>query len=244
MNFFCISRYDTDVDWLKDYPNPHVIYDKTWNGISEENYQLPPSDLKNKYPNYNIINTSPNGYNIYDYLTFIIDNYENLPPVISFIKSNVIGRHVSKEMFDRLVNNKCFTAIEDWLEYENIDCNKPSIQNNYILLACDGGFMETNDSWYCFVAKHTKQYFNTYNDFIKFCFVDPIYPKYVRFAPGANYVVPRDYILKYNKTFYENLRTFVSYSRLPTEAHIIERALYTIWTCNYKVTEIMSNPLI
>ena len=35
-----------------------------------------------------------------------------------------------------------------------------------------------------------KKYFKNYNDFLRFCFKDPILPKYVRFPPGGNFVVP------------------------------------------------------
>ena len=87
MTFFCISNYNNNLDWVKKYPNAHVIYDKTWNGGFaglDDSLQIAPSDLKNKYPEYNIINTSINGFNIRDYLTYIIDNYNNLPEVIAF----------------------------------------------------------------------------------------------------------------------------------------------------------------
>ena len=115
--FLCISAYNNDLDWLEEYPNPHVIYDKCCFGGWADNDNselLPPSTLKEKYPACNIVDGEENGYNISDYMTFIIDNYDDLPDVICFLKGNTIGRHVRKEIFDHIINNKCFTTIEDW----------------------------------------------------------------------------------------------------------------------------------
>ena len=103
------------LDWLKEYPNSHIIYDKCCFGGWADNDNselLPPSNLKEKYPKYNITNGDPNGYNISDYMTFIIDNYDDLPDVTCFLKGNTISRHIRKEIFDHIINNKCFTTIE------------------------------------------------------------------------------------------------------------------------------------
>jgi hypothetical protein len=236
MNFLCISSYDNDLEWVGNYPNPHLIYDKTWNGGSYKDVVVKPSGLKEKYPHYNIVNASPNGYNIYDYMTFILDHYDNLPDVISFIKGNTAGRHVTQEFFDKIINSKCFCPIEEWTFH---DLDQPALQNGYAMLSPDGGWMETNNSWYLNTSSHPSKYFRTYNEFMQFCFKNPVLPRYVRFAPGTNYVVPKEYILKYNKIFYENIRTFVSHSQLSGESHMIERALYTIWMCNFDVADTM-----
>ena len=66
--------------------------------------------------------------------------------------------------------------------------------------------------------------------------------KYIRFCPGANYVVPKKNILKYDLVFYENLKYIINYSQLSGESHIIERALYIIWNKDYLVADIMKKP--
>jgi hypothetical protein len=239
MNFLCISNYNNDLEWVGRYSNPHLIYDKTWAGgvIDNDNSEIiPPSNIKEKYPNYTITNGDPNGYNISDYMTFIIDYYDDLPDVTVFIKGNTIGRHVSKEVFDRIINNKCFTPIEDWRVH---DPNQTALQNGYAMLSCDGGWMETNDSWYLNHPKHPTKYFTNYNTFLSFCFKDPVYPKYVRFPPGGNFIVPKEYILKYDKVFYKNLRTFTRHTRVSGEGQMIERSLYTIWLGNFEVANTM-----
>jgi hypothetical protein len=99
--------------------------------------------------------------------------------------------------------------------------------------------MEKNDSWYMRHPKHPVKYFESYNDFLDYCFEDPFHPMYVRFPPGGNFIVPKEHILKYPKTFYENLRTFTRHTRVSGEGQLIERALYTIWMGNFKISKRM-----
>lgn len=240
MTFLCISNYNNDLEWLKEYKNPHIIYDKTWNGGVIDNNNsgtISPTNLKEKYPNYNIINGSPNGYNISDYMSFIIDNYNNLPDVTAFIKANIVPRHIGIDYFNRVINTKCFTPLEDWKEHDIMHNDISNIHS--CMFSCDGGLMERNNSWYLNHPSHPSDYFKNYNNFLNFCFKDPVLPHYVRFPPGGNFIVPKEYILKYDKIFYKNLLKFVDYTRVPGEGQMIERALYTIWTCNYEVADTM-----
>ncbi len=242
-NFLCVSSYNNNLDWLKHYKNPHLIYDKTWNGgLKDNNHKskVSPSNLKKKYPELNIINSNNYGYNIYDYLTYIIDNYQELPPVIVFMKGNTIGRHVSEECFKKLVNNKYFTCIEDFKYH---DPNQKSLKNGNAYITCEGGWMEKNTNWYIRDHRHPIKFFDSYNSFLSFCFIDPVYPKYIRFPPGGCYIVPKQQLLKYEITFYKNLREFVSYARIPCEGLMIERALYTIWNCNFEVSKNMKKEI-
>ncbi len=242
MNFFCISSYNNDLDWLKNYDNPHIIYDKTWNGGYKNNdnkIKIPPSNLKEKYPAFNTIRANNKGYNITDYLTFIIDNYDSLPDVTVFLKGNIIGRHVREEVFKKLVNNNYFTCIEDRGKY---NLKQKSLRNGNAIISCEGGWMEKNTSWYLRHHKHPTKYFTSYNKFLSYTFKDPVLPKYIRFPPGGCFVVPKYCINKYNKTFYKNLKLFAEHSRVSGEGQLIERALYTIWNSNFEVSERMKKP--
>jgi len=107
------------------------------------------------------------------------------------------------------------------------------------MISCEGGWMEVNSSWYLHHEKHPTKYFETYNAFMSFCFKDPVHPRYVRFPPGGNYIVPKHQILKYDKVFYQNLKTFTNHTRVSGEGQMIERALYTIWMCNFDVADTM-----
>ena len=110
------------------------------------------------------------------------------------------------------------------------------------MISCEGGWMEKNTSWYLRHHKHPTKYFLSYNKFLSYTFNNPVLPKYIRFPPGGCFVVPKDYIMKYNKNFYKNLKLFAEHSRVSGEGQLIERALYTIWNCNFDVSEKMKNP--
>ena len=48
---------------------------------------------------------------------------------------------------------------------------------------------------------------------------------YLAFAPGSNYILPKENILKYSKEFYIKLRNYLKWSVYPGEAQIMERGL-------------------
>ena len=246
MSFLCISYFNENIDWLKEYNNPHIIYNKVWetetisDNLDNNNQTSKKLTLKERYPEFNITNGELNGYNINEYLRFIIDNYEDLPETVAFIKANTIGRHVSKKCFDKLIKNEYFTCIEEWEKHQ---INQSSFKSDYAMFSCDGGWIKKNTSWYLNHPKHPVKYFNNYDQFLRFCFNNPVIPKYIRFAPGGNYIVPKKQILKYEKTFYQNLKLFTSHSKIPGEAHMLERALYTLWNCNFEVADTMKNPI-
>ena len=77
--------------------------------------------------------------------------------------------------------------------------------------------------------------------FLNYVYVNPVLPKYINFSPGACYVITKQNVLKYSKQFWVNMRSFVAWHKYPAEAHIIERALYTIFHCNFEVKNCMNN---
>jgi hypothetical protein len=221
-NFLVVNQYKYDVSWVKDYTNNYMIYDK---GNTEVI-----SDKVRSLPNV--------GHNIHTYLHHIVENYEKLPEVTIFVKGDVFPRHCKKEKFLQVMNNKTFTSLES---YEHVDTSPSSAMR----LTSDGGYLEINNSWY--VPHHVSRHFRNYNEFLSTIFKEPVHPEWVRFAPGANYIVPRENIIKYEKRFYEKLISFIDYvptreecinkSDIPAECHIIERALYTIWNGTFEVRE-------
>lgn len=215
--FFCISYFEGDISLLMKY--------------CEDNYVV---YSKGKIPNElsrNIIFVPNVGYNIYSYFTYIIDNYEKLPEIILFCKNNVIGRHVSREKFESLYERKIFTPIEEPRSWLNVSF--PSS-----VISSDEGFLEINNNWYA--ANYVRKYFSKFDDFYKFIFDNPITPNYLRFAPGANYLVRRENVLIRTKNFYINMRNFVSHSQYSCESHFVERSLYSIWASNLKESPNMS----
>lgn len=213
MNFLCISNHNNDISWVKDYKNPYIIYDRS----DDEKYSA----------GLNVIKQPNVGYNIYDMMTFIIDNYNNLPDFTTFCKGNIFPRHISRESFEKLKDVRYFTSLFDYTLHHKNDFNQ---------FTSDGNYSELNNNWYMNDGK-PHMYFKTYNAFIQKFFKNPILPLYITFCPGANYVVPKAHILKYPIEFYVLLKKMISHDSHAAESHLLERALYTIWNCNFEIND-------
>ena len=217
-NFLVVSNYYNDLSWLSDYTKHYIIYDQSGSEI------YPP-----KINPHQVVKSEHLGHNIRDFCTYIVDHYESLPERMIFASGNIFPRFISRNRFDLLVNATEFTPLTDMRRHKS---GWP------IAYFTDDGFMhELNSSWY--LAHHPTKYFHDFNDFLKFCFVNPKLPWYTRFAPGANYIVPKENILKLPKLFYQYLITFVShsYTDIQGESHIIERAFALLWTSEYTVRQ-------
>lgn len=153
------------------------------------------------------------GSDIYDKFTYIIDNYENLPEVAVYTKANIF-KYITKKEFDLIKDNKTFTPILT-KHHET----KPGICS----YGEDGMYREVNNRWYLnhHRAKHDV------NELMKLL---GIYSHgWVSFAPGSNYILPKENILKHPKEFYIKLRSYLELAVYPGEAQVIERGLYNIW---------------
>ena len=192
---YIVSRYNQDVSWLKDYTKNVVLYDR-----SEE-----PLPGATKVPNI--------GSDIYDKLTYIIDNYDNLPSVAVYTKAN-LWKYITKEEFDEVKDNKCFTPLL-------------TQHHKTYLPVCyykNGLYYELNNYWYlesypCKSQENLIELLGLLNNVTT----------YHGFAPGSNYILPRENILQHTKVFYMKLRSFLEWSVYPGEAQIIERNLYNIF---------------
>ncbi len=159
---------------------------------------------------------------------YICDNYENLPDTIVFCKDNVFTRHIKEETVIRLLRNNIFNSLEDINYFEN-----NSIIN---IIVSDHGYFEINNSWY--KNYFPRKYFSDFNKFYNFIFKSHSYPQYIKFSPGANYIVPKENILLRSKNFYANLIKFLDHSKLSYESHFLERSLITICNSNILSSEI------
>ena len=204
-NFLMVSNYNADISWILDYTDNYIIYDR-----STTDEWIKPFNPKKviKVPNI--------GWDLYDKFTYIIDNYDNLPESMIMTKGNIF-KYITQEEFNEICNNTSFTPI--FTKYHK----------TYLPVSFygeDGMFNEINNSWY--LRTFPSIYFNSYNQFIKPLGIE--ISKYLKFAPGSNYIVTKQDIHKHPKSFYEKLRKCIDYSATPGEAQIIERFLYTLWT--------------
>lgn len=66
---------------------------------------------------------------------------------------------------------------------------------------------------------------------------NPVFPQWVRFSPGGNYIIPRKNMLKYSKDFYGYIREILSWDIITAEIWMIERATYTIFNCDWEIKD-------
>jgi len=212
-SFFVVSNWNNDVSWVEKYTDNYIIYDKS--------NTLPANDRTIKLKNV--------GYNVYDMAHFIVNNYDNLPELTAFLQGNPFD-HCKKETFDRLIYNTCFTPLEDYTDVP---------ESNAHIKDVDGGYMEINNSWYFRTHRQehgaeVEKYVTSYNRFLDEIFESPEHLKWIRFAPGAQYIVPKENILFYSKEFYRKLMRYVDYHRIPSEGFALERAMYYIFTNRWR----------
>ena len=223
-NFLVISQYNRDLSWVPEYTDNYLIYDRG----PEPSY--PPTIDQTK------VKKAPNvGYNSYDYFTYIIDHYDDLPDVVIFAKAWTWPRHVTKEYFDRVMNNSYFTPLTDWKMHKD--------RWPYGFFSPEGLLCELNTDIFLRHPDRPTRYVHRYNDFLRFCFKEPLIPRYRMFAPGGDYIVPKANILKLSKVVYENLRLFMSHDKHAGETHIIERTCIQLWCGNFELSDEIQRPL-
>jgi len=207
--------------WVNEYTDNYLIYDRAHR--FEEN-----DKIKHQ------INV---GANIYDIFDFIVNNYENLPEITIFCKGNVIPRHCGFEKFKKIINNKQFTSIENYnREHSLYYPGAYSFVDEY-----DGYYEDPIEVDNTVKHIHPSKYIFNYKDLINSIFEDAIFSDYTRFAPGANYIIPKTDILRYNKHFYKTMRYYVSWDVKPGEAYLLERAMFTLFSNNFTIKEEYKN---
>lgn len=197
---YVISRYGHDLSWLDEYTSDYILYDR--------------SEVKRpeSIPMENI------GSDIYDKFTYIIDNYDNLPDVAIYTKANIF-KYITKEEFDQIKDNKVFTPI--------LTMNHKTYSDEFgeVCYYKDGIYWERNNLWY--LNAHPAKSMKIAGKLMDLLGIWDM--KYVPFAPGSNYILPKENILKHPKRMYEKLRSYLNWTVYPGEAQIMERGLYTLW---------------
>lgn len=197
-NFF-ISRFNQDVGWIGEYAPSMILYDRSDDPI----------------PGANIV---PNlGTDIADKLSYIIANYNNLPPVMAYCKGNLF-KYIAKEEFDKVKDNSFFTPL---LTKNHRTYN--DAQGKAVCYYANGIYWEINNLWYLneHPCKHDPK------EVMKALGIENL--EYVPFAPGSNYILTAENIKKHPIEFYQKLLNYLTWAVYPGEAQIVERGLYTIF---------------
>lgn len=203
--FFVVTRYKEDFSWIRDYTDNYMIYNKSESILDDSR----------------IINTENISGNVGDIPKFIYENYEELPELTAFIQANPFD-HCKKEIFDKLIYNTEFTSLE---YYGSIPAN------SYEARTITGEFLERNNSWY--IPAHCSTFqisckYSSFDEIMNKYFSNYVHPDWIRFAPGAQYIVEKWRMLYYPKKFWKSLMEEQPKNNM-AEGHIIERAMWMIF---------------
>ena len=222
-NFFVISNFNNDPYKLTKYCHDYIIYDQ-----SNKPEIL---SLLKKQKDPKLFFVKHTGNNMTDYIRYIIENYDHLPDTIVFSKSNLIGRYIEEKDFERLYKRKLYT----FLYSDSKLIEKQGVQ----YLTDTVNYIEINNGW--FIDKSTHRYFISTNQFLNFFFKDVRSSKYINFAPGGCYIVEKERIKFYPKSFYVGVQKVIDYTFFPSEVWILERVLNIIFQNVYECKEIVHN---
>jgi hypothetical protein len=236
-----VSNYCTNLEWLKTthdhgiLPEDTVIYSRT------------PDEYNEDFSHLGTYIKSPNvGENIYDIFRFIVENYENLPDMSIFIKGNLFSRKKNqthshpKPGEEYEIDEFYYTTREKFAEALRTDKFLPIDRYHPTSLSGEGETFSQPVQYANFYHNGDVEtrYFGDFHEISDAFFVNPPKRNVITFAPGGNYAVPKENILKYSKSLYQKLQSIVSYVPNPPhvitsgESYLCERFLYFIWTEN------------
>lgn len=163
-----------------------------------------------------IIYTENVGQVDYDKLAYLIDNYDNLPGVFLWGKTNLF-KYITPEEYEKVANNNVFTPLltQNHRTYSD--------EKGVVCYYENGMYHERNPLLYFDNYKHCLDY----PAFAKM--FDLPSPAYIPFPPGGNFILTREVVHKHPKELYVKLRELLPYTKEPLEAHFCERAYYTLW---------------
>lgn len=198
-------NFTPDKEWIGD---DYLIYDRSDDGLEHLN------DFdKNK-----IIKSTNIGQVDFDKLSYLVDNYDNLPEVFLWGKSNLF-KFINKEEFDKVKDNSVFTPLLTQYHKTYSDSHGP------VCYYEQGMYYERNDSWYSNVLDC--KYAMNFEEFAKHFHIPC--PQYIPFAPGGNYILTKQTVHKYSRDFYDDMRQCLPHAINPGEAHMCERSYYLLW---------------
>ena len=199
-------NFTPDKEWIGD---DYLIHDRSDDGI----------DHLTEFDPAKIIKTDNMGQVDYDKLNYLINNYDNLPEVFLWGKTNLF-KYITPEEYEKVKDNQFFTPLLTQNHNTYSD-------NNGVVCDYSGGmYRERNDSWY--LNSLPAKYFGNYAEFAH-AFQLPN-PPYIPFAPGGNYILTKERVHRYSVDYYKKMAGILPYAREPGEAQMTERSYYILWS--------------
>lgn len=206
----CLVNYNYDPTWLTEYSDKEVtLYDRSDDGV-ERNLQ--------QYGQ--VFKTENVGDVDYDKLGYLIENYDNLPEVFLWGKSNLF-KYVEKEYFNQAVLKSAFAPLLK-LDHKTYS-DKYGVVNYY----SGGMYHERADSWFFNSPDLAQKHFRSWDEWTTYFRL----PKeaYIPFPPGGNYLLTRERVHRHSRDLYQEMRDILPYAMHPVNAHAAERSYYLLW---------------
>lgn len=204
-----LVNYNYDPVWFEDYTDLDVtIYDRSDDGVERNLTQ------------YGSVYKTPNLGDVdADKLGYLIENYDTLPDVFLWGKTNLL-KYCDEEYFKQALGKGEFAPL---LKFDH------KTYSDRIGVVCRyhaGIYEERADSWFFNnPALATKcPNWETWCDKFRLSKT-----QFIPFAPGGNYILTRERVHRYSKDFYKEMRDTLPYATHPAEAHACERSYFLLW---------------
>jgi hypothetical protein len=203
-----LVNYNFDPSWILNYPELEVrLYDRTDTGIHLDLTQYGEVYLTNNVGDVD-----------YDKLSYLVENYDTLPDVFLWGKSNIF-KFVEEGDLQKALQNNAFSPL---LKFDHRVYDDHFGQVNFYRGPM---YYERADSWFfnTVPAKH----FRNWDDWC----VHFGLPReaFIPFAPGGNYILTKERVHRYSRDFYDDMRSTLPHAQRPAEAHACERSYFYLW---------------
>ncbi len=203
---YILINHNFTPDWVKD--KDYLIYDRSDS-----------KDWLKDFDQSKIVYKENIGQVDYDKLSYLVENYDTLPDVFLWGKTNLF-KYISEEEFDKVKDNQFFTPL--------LTQNHKVYEDMYgpVCYYSGGMYHERNNSWYR--EQFNYKYCKDYPEFARmFKLPNPLY---LPFAPGGNYILTKEVVYKYSQDYYRDMASILPYCREPAEAQMTERSYFNMWS--------------
>ena len=212
-----ISRYNENLDWLKDFNNFKIIIYNKGEDLSNFNFKK-------------VINLPNVGRESHTWIYHIIKNYENLDDINIFLQG-------------RIDDLNCM-AYQDPNEYLKVIDKYGFAASRYGLLGpmhwkWNVGIEKNKKykkSWDNNEISKSELGFRKFSEILF-----PNIPKFVVTSYGGCFAVKKELIRKYDKNFYMNLLNILKKNKNPIEGHYLERLWCYMFTNNKPIFKAISD---
>ncbi len=194
-------------EWWKPYDLDVSLYDRSDDGV-ERDFHCETYKTKNQ------------GDVDYDKLSYLIENYDTLPDIFLWAKSNLF-KSVEPEFLKEALNKGVFAPLL------RFDHKTYSDQFGVVCRYHREMYEERADSWF-FNNPALSQDFRSWDEWTEYFQLPKTH--FIPFAPGGNYILTKERVHRYSRDFYEKMRATLPYAMHPAEAHACERSYYYLWS--------------